>query len=229
MFYPFYEYTRTKKFEYKPSELGAAGDVDFKGKTYEREFLIFLGYAVNESLLLEFESALYSKLDFRKAPDDRSALPGQIRESGLGDTEAQLRWRYAQETPTRPEVTLFLETVFPLQRSKKLVGTQHWQFATGAVLTKGYAFGTFSLRGGIGYDRGDRKFKVDEYAIDYLKKLSPSWRVAFSLEGHETELSVIGEVQYWFNKDVTLRLNSGFGLSNKDRAFAPEIGVVFRF
>ena len=229
VFYPFYEYTRTRKFEYKPSDFGAVGNVDFKGNTYQREWLVFLGYALSDSLLLEFESALRSTVDFRKSPDDGSALPAQIRESGVGDTEAQLRWRYAKETETRPDITFFFETVFPLQRSKKLLGTQHWQFATGAVLTKGYSFGTLSLRGGVGYDRGDRKFTVGEYAIDYLKKLSPQWRVALTLEGHESEQAIIGEVQYSLSKDIILKLNSGFGLSSRDRAFAPEIGVLFRF
>jgi hypothetical protein len=229
VFYPFYEYTRTRNFEYKPSELGYVGDVDFEGKKYEREYLVFLGYAFTDSLLFEFESALRSTVDFRKAGNDTSNVPAQLRESGLGDTEAQIRWRLAKETETRPDITLFFETVFPLQRSKKLLGTQAWEFASGAVLTKGYSFGTLSLRGGVAYDRSDRKFKVDEYAIDYLKKLSPAWRVALSLEGHESELSIIGEVQYSLSKDAILKINSGFGLSNKDRAFAPEIGVLFRF
>ena len=229
VFYPFYEYTRTRNFEYTPNEVGGVGSTDFQGKKYEREFLVFLGYAFSDSLLVEFESALHSTVEFRKAPDDTSNAPAQLRESGLGDTEAQIRWRVAKETETRPDITLFFETVFPFQRSKKLLGTQDWQFASGAVLTKGYSFGTLSLRGGVGYDRGDRKFKVDEYAIDYLKKLSPAWRVALSLEGHESELSIIGEVQYTLSKDAILKINSGFGLSNKDKAFAPEIGVLFRF
>ena len=229
VFYPFYEYTRTRNFEYTPSEVGGVGSTDFQGKKYEREFLVFLGYAFSDSLLIEFESALHSTVEFRKAPDDTSNAPAQLRESGVGDTEAQIRWRIAKETETRPDITVFFETVFPFQRSKKLLGTQDWQFASGAVLTKGYSFGTLSLRGGVGYDRGDRKFKVDEYAIDYLKKLSPAWRVALSLEGHESELSIIGEVQYTLSKDAILKINSGFGLSNKDKAFAPEIGVLFRF
>jgi hypothetical protein len=229
VFYPFYEYTRTRNFEYTPSEVGGVGNTDFQGKKYEREFLVFLGYAFSDSLLVEFESALHSTVEFRKAPDDTSNAPAQLRESGLGDTEAQIRWRIAKETETRPDVTAFFETVFPFQRSKKLLGTQDWQFASGVVLTKGYPFGALSLRGGLGYDRGDRKFKVGEYAIDYLKKLSPAWRVALSLEGHESELSIIGEVQYTLSKDAILKINSGFGLSSKDRAFAPEIGVLFRF
>jgi hypothetical protein len=229
VFYPFYEYTRTRNFEYAPREVGGVGTTDFRGKKYEHEFLVFLGYAFSDSLLVEFESALRSTVEFRKAPDDTSNAPAQLRESGLGDTEAQIRWRIAKETETRPDITVFFETVFPLQRSKKLLGSQNWQFASGAVLTKGYSFGTLSLRGGVGYDRGDRKFKVDEYAIDYLKKLSPAWRVALSLEGHESELSIIGEVQYTLSKNAILKINSGFGLSKKDRAFAPEIGVLLSF
>jgi hypothetical protein len=229
VFYPFYEYTRTRNFEYAPREVGGVGTTDFRGKKYEHEFLVFLGYAFSDSLLVEFESALRSTVEFRKAPDDTSNAPAQLRESGLGDTDAQIRWRIAKETETRPDITVFFETVFPLQRSKKLLGSQNWQFASGAVLTKGYSFGTLSLRGGVGYDRGDRKFKVDEYAIDYLKKLSPAWRVALSLEGHESELSIIGEVQYTLSKNAILKINSGFGLSKKDRAFAPEIGVLLSF
>ncbi len=230
VFYPFYEYTRTKNFEYKPSEFGFTGDTDFQGgKIVDREFLVFFGYAPTDSLLFEFETALHSKATFTKAANDASNLPARIEESGLGDTEAQIRWRYAKETQTRPEITFAFETVFPLQRTKKILGTQDWEFKAGTVLTKGYSFGTMSLRAGIEYDRGDRKFKVGEYAIDYLKKLSPAWKVALTLEGHESELAVIGEVQYTLSKDAMLKINSGFGLSTKDRAFAPEIGVLFRF
>jgi hypothetical protein len=229
VFYPFYEYTRTRNFEYTPSEVGGTGSTDFQGKKYEREFLVFLGYAFSDSLLFEFESALHSTVEFRKAPDDTSNAPAQLRESGVGDTEAQIRWRIATETESRPDTVVFFETVFPLQRSKKLLGTQDWQFSTGAVFTKGFSFGTLALRAGVDYDRGDRRFKAGEYAIDYLKKLSPAWRVALTLEGHESEFSVIGEVQYTLSKDAILKINSGFGLSSKDRAFAPEIGVLFRF
>lgn len=229
VFYPFYEYTRTKNFEYKGTDLGFPGNVDFLGKKTEREALLYLGYAFSDSLMVEFESALHSTVDFRKASNDTTTVPAQIRESGLGDTEAQIRWRYAKETETRPDITLFFESVFPLQRNKKLLGTQHWEFASGVVLTKGYSFGTMSLRGSVNYDRGDRKFRVGEYGIDYLKRLSPDWRVALSLEGHETELSVIGELQYSLSKDAILKLNCGLGLSKRDRAIAPEIGVLFRF
>lgn len=230
VFYPFYEYTRKKNFEYKPSDFGFAGNTDRDGgRLTERETLLYLGYAFNDSWMIEFESALHNKAEFRKAPGDTTALPAQINESGLGDTEAQIRWRYAKETETRPDITFFFETVFPLQKSKKIIGTRDWEFVTGTVLSKGYSFGTLSLRASVAYDRADRQFLGGEYAIDYLKKLSPDWKLALTLEGQSGDLSVIGELQYNLSKNATLKLNSGFGITSKDRALAPEIGVLFRF
>ncbi len=230
IFYPFYEYTKTSNYEYKASDLGLVGDVDYQGKKVDQEYLIFLSYAWNDSWMFEFESALHAKVKFTKAGNDPvAAVPRELRESGLGDTEAQLRWRYAKETETRPEITIMFQTEFPLQRKKKLLGTQAWGFGTGVILTKGYSFGTLSLRGQINHDRGDKETRFGEYAIDYLKKLSPQWTVALTLEGEESELSIIGEAQYAISKNATLKLNLGQGLTKKDRQTAPEIGVLFRF
>ena len=53
--------------------------------------------------------------------------------------------------------------------------------------------------------------------------------MALSLEGHEDELSTIGEVQYTLSKNAVLKLNSGFGVTKKAPMFAPEIGVLFTF
>jgi hypothetical protein len=228
--YTFYEYTRVKNFEYKPSELGHAGDDDFFGKAFEREHLLFLAYGFSDSLAVEFESALYSSVDFRKDPSDTSSVPGTIRESGLGDTETNIRWRFQKETATRPETTFFFKTVFPLQRDKKLLGTQNWEFEPGIVLTKGFSFGTLALRLSSAYDSGERKMELlGEYAIDYVKRLSQNWRVVVSLEGEQDELSLIGEAQYTLGKTAVLKINSGFGLTKKAPDFAPEVGVLFRF
>lgn len=228
--YTFYEYTRSKNFEYKPSELGHVGENDFFGKAYEREHLLFLAYGFSDSLAIEFESALYGSVDFRKDPSDTSTVPGTIRESGLGDTETNIRWRFQKETATRPETTFFFKTVFPLQKDKKLLGTQNWELEPGIVLTKGFSFGTLALRLSSVYDSGERKMELlGEYAIDYVKRLSQNWRVAVSLEGEQDVLSLIGEVQYTLGKNATLKINSGFGVTKKAPDFAPEIGVLFRF
>ncbi|MGZ9196348.1 MAG: hypothetical protein ACXW4I_07915 [Candidatus Deferrimicrobiaceae bacterium] len=228
--YPFYEYTRTPKFEYEPDELGFPGDGEYIGKLVEREGLVFFAYAFNDSLAIEFESALYSSAHFTKASNDNTNVPSDIRESGLGDTEINIRWRYLKETATRPEVTFFFQTVFPFQKNKKLLGTQDWEFAPGIVLTKGYPFGTLALRLSLEYETGENQVEFDEWAIDYVKRLSPDWLVVLSLEGEQAdEVSIIGEVQYTLSKHAVLKINSGFGLVEKAPDFAPEIGVLFRF
>jgi len=227
--YGFYEFTRTKNFEYKPSELGSTGDGDFFGRAYEREALIFLAYAFNDSLAVEFESALHSSIDFRKDPADTSTVPGRIEESGLGDTETNVRWRLQKESATRPAATLFFKTVFPLQRKKELLGTQDWEFSPGVVLTKGFSFGTLAFKLSVNYDGAERKLELGEYGFDYLKRLSQNWRVVLSLEGEQDEVSLIGEAQYSLGKNVVLKMNSGFGLTKKAPDFAPEIGLLFRF
>jgi hypothetical protein len=227
--YTFYEYTRTNKFEYKPSQLGFTGDTDFFGKAIEREFLVFFAYAFNDSLAIEFESALHSSIDFRKDSADTSAVPARIRESGLGDTETNIRWRFQKETEARPEVTFFFKSVFPLQKDKKLLGSKEWEFSPGVVLTKGFSFGTLALRTSAGYSSGDRTLELGETGIDYVKRLSQNWRVAFSVEGQQDDWSMIGELQYSLGKNAVLKINSGIGLTKKAPDFAPEIGVLFRF
>jgi hypothetical protein len=234
LFYPFYEYTRTNEFEYTPKDFGFRGvgeDDAFSGKTVEQEALVFIAYAFNDSLAVEFESAVYSSVDFTKASNDTNAsVPSRLRESGLGDTETNIRWRYLKETESRPEATFFFKTVYPLQRTKKLLGTQHWEFDPGVVLTKGYPLGTLALRLSATYGTGEDKLEFGEWAVDYVKRLNPTWRFVLSLEGlQQDEVSVIGEVQYTLGKNAVLKLNSGFGVTEKAADFAPEIGVLFRF
>ena len=230
--YPFFEYTRHNKFEYKPSDLGVSGpgsDNEFKGKTVEREYLLFVAYAFSDSLALEFESALHSSIEFTRAPEDR-ASPEQLRESGVGDTEINLRWRYAKESARSPDTTFFLKTVFPLQKDKKLLGSRDWEFESGVVLTKAYSFGTLAVRGALGWSGDDRKLDLTEWGIDYVKRLGSKWRLALSLEGRQTdEVSLIGELQYAIAKNALLKLNLGVGITEKAANVAPEIGILFRF
>lgn len=230
LFYPFYEYTYTGKFEYEPNELGFPGSQEFSGgKLKEHEFLLFFAYGFTDSLAVELESAVYSSADFTKDPSDTTGVQN-IRESGLGDTETNIRWRYRKETESRPEITFFFQTVFPLQKNKKLIGTQHWEFVPGIVVTKGYSFGTLAGRLSLEYETGENKAEFDEWAIDYVKRLSPLWRVVVSIEGDQLdEVSLIGEVQYTLSRSAVLKVNCGFGLVEKAPDVAPEIGVMFHF
>jgi len=117
MIYPFFEYYYDQDAEYSPQELGYELDEDRRGRFRASEALIFLSYGVSERLAVEMEGAVITATQY-KADDDTSDIPDQLKESGLGDVEGQLRWRWAQETAGSPEVFSYFETVFPLARGK---------------------------------------------------------------------------------------------------------------
>lgn len=227
--YPFYEYVRNTSFEYKPSELGFVGGEDFLGTLVENEYLLFLAYGVSERVAVELEGALYTTATFDKAADDPSAVPGRIEESGLGDVEAQLRWRWAEETEHRPELYSYFEVVFPFQKDEVLIGTRDWEYALAFGAIRGYRWGTISGRVGLAYDPEGSQIELGEYAVEYLKRTSPRWRWVASLEGESDEVSLIGEAQCFLGRRAFLKLNSGFGLTEKAPDVAPEVGVVISF
>lgn len=229
LLYPFYEYTKTSAFEYKPSELGGVGEADYLGELVEQEYLLFLSYGISDRVIVELEGSLYTKGSFTKAPNDPSTLPGTIEESGLGDVEAQVRWRWSRETERRPEMFSFFEVVFPLQKQEVLIGTADWEGVLGFGVIRGYRWGTISGRASIAWDGGDSKIDFGEFAFEYLKRTSEKWRFVGTLEGESDEISLIGEAQWFFNRRAFLKLNCGFGLTEKSPDIAPEIGVVIRF
>jgi hypothetical protein len=229
LFYPFYEYTKSSHFEYKPDELGYSGGEDFFGKEFEQEALIYFAYGFTDRLMAEFESAIYSHAVLRKASDDPSAVPNHISETGLGDTEGQIRYRFLPETESRPEILGFFEVVLPLQKDRKLIGTQHWELAPGLNITKGFRFGTLSAKLSLSYTSDERNIQSGEYALEYVKRLSADWRTVLAVEGEQDEVAAIGEVQYWLAKSAMLKLNCGFGLTKKAPDIAPEVGIVFSF
>ncbi len=58
------------------------------------------------------------------------------------------------------------------------------------------------------------------------KIISDSWRLVATLEGEEDEVSLIGEAQWFIKSNIFLKLNCGFGITEKAPDFAPEIGVM---
>ncbi|HEU4387952.1 MAG TPA: hypothetical protein VFV34_09165 [Blastocatellia bacterium] len=227
--YPFFEHDRGNSFEYKPEELGFAGDTDFRGRYRATEKLLFLAYGLTENLAIELETAwIHASLD--KSPDDHSAVPARIEESGLGDVEAHLRWRWRNEDEHRPEFFSFAEVVFPHNKEKKLIGTPGWELGLGTGVTRGFKWGTLTLRGSVEYAGGsESKFDIGEYAIEYLKRVSPAWRFFVAIEGTQDEVSLITEAQWHLSRHIFVKLNNGFGLTSKAMDWAPEVGVVFTF
>ena len=229
LLYLFYEYTRTPNFEYHPSELGAEGGEDFLGKLTENEGLLYFAYGISDRLAVEVEGALYAKTTFDKAPDDPSALPSRFSESGLGDVEGQVRWRWRPESEEHAELYSYLEIVLPLQKDKHLIGTQHWEGALGLGFLRGHAWGTIGGQVALAWDGEDSRLELGEYSFQYLKRLSPRWRVVALVEGESQEVSLIGEAQLTLSEHALLKLNCGFGLTQQAPDIAPEVGLMIRF
>jgi hypothetical protein len=223
---PFAEYYFDDNFEYKPAELGYGLDQDFRGRFRATEGLVFLAYGVNDRLALELEASVISaRLD--KAADDPSSQPARIRESGQGDWQVELDWRVFAETASRPEVFALLEIDPPSNRHAALIGTPDWEVKLGAGMIRGLGWGTVAARAGLIYSAEGGTVEASEYAVEYLKRLSPRWRVYGGIEGEQDEVELIGEAQWHFSPRAYLRLNLSRGLSSKATDWAPDVGVVF--
>lgn len=228
LFYPFFEYYRDKDMEYKPADFGFGLDEDFRGRYRASEGLIFLGYGLSDRVAAEIEASVITAT-LKKSPQDPSTMPARFHESGLGDVEGQLRVRWAKESERRPEVYTFFETAAPLQKNKSLIGTQDWEFTLGAGLTKGFTWGTVTVRAAAEYLREEGNVDIGEYAVEYLKRLSPHWRIYLGVEGEQDEVSLIPEAQWHVTDSIFIKLNSAFALSSKATDWAPEVGIVFSF
>ena len=225
--YPFYEYYRDNDYEYEAGELGYGDDItEFRGRFRGHEGLIFLGYGITENVAVELEAAVMSaSLD--KSPLDFTPLPARLEQSGLGDVEAQLRWRWKKETDTRPEWFSYFETVFPFQRSKLLIGTPDWEFKAGVGFVRGLRWGTVTLRAALANSGGS--FEPGEYAFEYLRRVSKRVRLFAAVEGSEDEVEFISEAQLFLSSRVVLKLNNAVGITSKAPDWAPEIGLLIAF
>jgi hypothetical protein len=226
--YPFFEYYHDHNAEYSPSELGFGLDQDFAGKYRAYEGLLFLGYGLSDWLALELEMAVI-KAELHSAPEDTTGVPDRIEESGVGDIEGEIRARWIKENSGRPEVFSFLEVVVPHAKDKPLIGTPDWEFKLGVGLIRGFSIGTMTLRLAAEYSNEESKIEFGEYALEYLKRLSPSWRIYLGIEGSQDEVEFIPEMQWHISPTVLLKVNSAFGLSSKATDWAPEIGLMFSF
>jgi len=229
--YPFYEYERNTADEYHGSELGFNPDeTDYLGESEHHQVLLFLGYGLADDVALELEVALYESATLKKAPDDvTSGLPDEIHESGFGEVETQLRWRLSRESASRPEVFTFLEVAYPFQRDKLLIGIHDWEGGLGLGIVRGFSWGTLTPRVSMEYEAGEGGPEFGEWALEYLKRFSDSVRIVSTLEGESDEVSLIGEVQLHLGPRAFLKLNSGFGLTEKAPDVAPEVGVMIAF
>jgi hypothetical protein len=223
---PFFESYRDKDYEYAPAELGHGLDEDFRGNYRASEVLLYLGYGLTEDVAIELEAAWISA-ELETSPQDPTGIPDRIEESGLGDIEAQLRWRWSKETARRPEYFGYFETVFPIESDTGLIGTSDWELKLGGGLVKGFSWGTVTARIAVEYDAADSEVALGEAALEYLKRLSPAFRVFLGVEGTQDEIELLSGIQWHIRESVVLRLHTGIGLTSKATDWAPEVGVLF--
>lgn len=91
--YPYWEYYLDNDREYTPQDLGFAGAQDFRGRYRASEGLFFLAYGLTQDLAVQVEGTVI-RASLEKSPADLSALPARLEQSGFGDREVQLRWRW---------------------------------------------------------------------------------------------------------------------------------------
>ncbi|MBT8487833.1 MAG: hypothetical protein KJO65_03290, partial [Gemmatimonadetes bacterium] len=164
--YPFAEYYRDSQSEYQPSELGYVGDADYFGSYEALEGLIFLGYGISNRWAVEFEAAVISARQERD-PTDPGDFPQELKQSGLGDVEGQLRYMWRRQTAERGGVFSYFETVLPIQKKKRLIGTPNWEFKFGTGYIRSYTWGTMTYRASVAYDKGP---ELGEYAVEYARQ-----------------------------------------------------------
>jgi hypothetical protein len=223
--YPFFEYYWDQDAEYKPSELGYTNRVDYFGKYRAKEGLLFVGYGISDRLALELEAAVITARQ-EKSPSDPSDFPPVLEQSGLGDVEGQVRYMWQPQTADRGGVFSYFETVFPIQRKKKLIGTPTWEFKLGTGYVRSHPWGTLTFRAAIAYSDA---LEVGEYAVEYERRLTDRVHVYAGAEGTDDEVELIGDLQLSLLPSVVLRLNSALGVTKKATDWAPEVGVLFRF
>jgi hypothetical protein len=230
LFYPYYEFYYSKKHEYNPKEMDYNLDREMEGKYTGHEYLLFMAYGITDWLAIEAEVA-YNSIEQEKSKDDTSNMPGTLKESGLGDAEMQLRWRWFKETASRPELYSQFETIFPTQGDHKMIGTPDWELIFGVGLIKGFGIGTFTLRAAAEYDKDADEYALSEFAIEYLKRLSDTFRLFLAVGGNHDleEVEFITELQVFLADNIYLKLNNAFGITKKAQEYAPEVGVMFIF
>ncbi len=224
--YPFFEYYLDNSYEYSPDEFGYVLDQDFFGRYRASEGLFFIGYGLTDRLVFEIEAAMiHASLD--SSPDDPTAMPDNITESGLGDMQIQLDWMWSKETERRPGFFSYGEVVFPHHKTKYLIGTPDVETKAGIGLIKGFDWGTLIVRAAV--EQAGGHFDLGEYAVEWYKRLSGGLGLYAGIEGTQDELEFITEVQWWLNDFIRFKFNNAFGVTKKATGWAPEVGIMISF
>jgi len=225
--YPYWEYYYDNNTKYAPDEFGYGVAQNFRGRYRESEYLFFVAYGLADFLAVQAELASATK-SLKKSPADYSGMPSKIKETGLTSFETQFRWRWINETERRPEFWGYLDIVYPINKDKLLIGSDGWDLEWGTGLTRGLKWGTVTARASLMYETASTPhFHLGEYAVEYLKRISPTWRLFGAVQGAGDELSLITEAQWHITPHVFIRFNQEIGLTPNAIDWEPQLGVLF--
>jgi hypothetical protein len=223
-------HTRDHNLEYNPLDWGYGMQVDLRGTFSGSSAQLFVAYGVTDWLALEAEGS-YLSARFGRSPSDTSATPARIRESGVGDFAAQARVRLARERGRRPEIWGSLEYIPAAHRRKVLIGDKRWDLKGEVGLTRGFHFATMTLRTSVEYNHVDHHWDLGETSLEYLRRLSPAWRIMLAIEGGEggamDEWTFVTAGQWRIASRCYLKFANGFGLASKSTDWEPQLGILF--
>jgi len=223
-------HTRDHNLEYNPLDWGYGTQVDLRGTFRSSAGQLFLAYGVTDWLAVELEASELSAR-FERSPSDTSGTPARILESGIGDFAGQVRLRFAQERGRRPEIWGAVEVIPASMKRKVLIGDKLTDVKGEIGLTRGFQFGTMTLRTTVEYNHGDHHWDLGETSLEYLRRLSPAWRVLLAIEGGESgaldEWTFVTAGQWRIANGAYLKFANGLGLASKSTDWEPQIGLVF--
>ncbi|HZE94652.1 MAG TPA: hypothetical protein VEZ49_08060 [Gemmatimonadales bacterium] len=225
-------FVRDHNLEYNPLDWGYGSQVDLHAKFRSSEGQIFLAYGVNDWLAFELEGS-YVSARFERSSLDTSGTPATIKESGFTDLAAQARLRLASEQGRRPEIFASLEFIPATHKGKKLI-SDRWTDLKGEIgLVRGFQFGTMTLKTTVEWNHGDKHWDLGETSVEYLRQVSPAWRLFLAIEGGEggamDEWVFVTAAQWRISNRAFLKLSNGFGVAPKSTDWEPQVGIMLAF
>src|SRR5947208_5965376 len=229
LIYPFAAYSWDHNYEYQPTMFGFGRDQDFRGHYRTTEAAFFLAYGVTDWLALELEGAQVPR-PLGKAPADTFGTPARIRETGVADIAGQLRSRRGTERGRRPEFFASVEVLPPMHAGRVLIGDAQWNVKSEIGAVRAYRWGTMTFRTTVEYNRGDTHWDLGETSLEYLRQVSPAWRLLFAIEGGEGGAPddwVLVSAGHWrIAPGLYLKFASGIGLFPKSTDWESQIGIL---
>lgn len=229
-----YQSLKNRGFQYAPDEFGFAGEDDHLGDYRFSGGTVFLGYGISPSLAVGLK-VTGGSTKLIKAPDDLSAMPPEMKESGLGEIAPEVSWRFMTETGSRPELFTYVSVLVPHDTDKNLIGTHDWVVLPGIGLNRQFSWATLAARMGFEYDTASASaLDFGKWSIEGQRRLSEAWWVSVGLEGQVGGGSNFDEVlqttfiEWSASPHIALRLGSRIGLTTMTEGWSGDIGIVLR-